>query len=181
METHSLVLSWNLVPCRHFKEVQIKGPLSNGKRITGRVGEGQAGADSTGRGGICSGPFEGVSAVGVGVRMSSCAPPGGLWGSQCTEQGARQHLVMGRPGLQHACWRILLLGFAPPETMPRGSPRCVCTCRVTSIFHPVKVWTLCGQWMWAELCAQSTRAALTPPLVLVTLLGSSVLQMFAFR
>lgn len=115
--------------------------------------------------------------------MSSRAPPGGLWGSQRTEQGARQCLVMGRPGLQHACWRILLLGLAPPETMPRGSPRyaCVCTCRALSIFHPVKVWTLSGQWPWAELFAQGTHAALTPPLVLVTLLGSNVLQMFAFR
>ena len=42
--------------------------------------------------------IEGVSAAGVGVRMNSRAPPGGLWGSRCTEQGARQRLVMGRPG-----------------------------------------------------------------------------------
>lgn len=127
--------------------------------------------------------FEGMSAASVRVRMSSRAPPGGLRGSQRTEQGASQHLVMGCPGLQHACWRILLLGLAPPETMPRGSPRyaCVCTCRVLSIFHPVKVWTLSGQWLCTELCAQSTCAALTPQLVLVTLLGSNVLQMFAFR
>lgn len=127
--------------------------------------------------------FEGISAAGVRVRMSSHAPPGGLRGSQRPEQGACQCLVMGCPGLQHARWRILLLGLAPSETIPRGSPRyaCVCTCRVLSTFHPVKVWTLSGQWLWAELCAQSTRAALTPPCVLVTLLGSNVLQMFTFR
>lgn len=34
-----MLLSWNLVPRRHFKEVQIKGPLSIGKRITGRRGK----------------------------------------------------------------------------------------------------------------------------------------------
>ena len=34
-----MLLSWNLVPRRHFKEVQIKVPLSLGKSITGRQGK----------------------------------------------------------------------------------------------------------------------------------------------